>query len=89
MLRDCWESQAARPGVARAMKGLALAVGGGLGAVCIGGERLGGSFEESGSVFSVHAADEVEGDFFGAGGFAGAGDGAGAEAFFVHLSGHV
>ncbi len=70
MLRDCWKSQAAKPGVAQAMEGLALAVGGGLGAVCIGGERLGCSLEKRGSVFSVHAADEVEGDFLRAGGFA-------------------
>jgi hypothetical protein len=45
--------------------------------------------EDGRAVVAVHLGDEAEADFFGANGFAGAGDGAVAEAFLVHLAGHV
>ena len=40
-------------------------------------------------IFAVQAGDVVDGDSCGTRGFAFAGVGAGAEAFFIHLSDHV
>jgi len=42
------------------------------------------AFENGRAVVAVHLGDEVEVDFLRASGFAGASDGAVAEAFFVH-----
>ena len=46
------------------------------------------TFEKRSAVVAIHFGDKVEADFFGANGFAGAGHGAVAKTFGVHLLNH-